>query len=113
MENSQLRKFFGMKNDQSGVLITFINPLSCAQTLHVGELKERETSLTSFLKDDVLLSIDGTNVGNDGTVAFRTRGERISLDYVILRKFVGDKAKLKVLRQGKVHSKKRDKQQRD
>lgn len=86
MENSQLREFFRMQHGQTGVLITFISPLSKALQLQ---------------PDDILLSMDRVNVGNDGTVAFRNRGERISLDYVLTKKYVGDTCRLKILRKGK------------
>jgi hypothetical protein len=85
MENNQLREFFQMKPGQTGVLINFISPLSKA---------------TELKPDDIILSIDGINIGNDGTVAFRKRGERISLDYVILKKFAGETCKLRILRKG-------------
>ena len=36
-------------------------------------------------KGDVLLSFDGTQIGNDGTVAFRS-GERINFSYLVSEK---------------------------
>ena len=36
-------------------------------------------------KGDILLSFDGTQIGNDGTVAFRS-GERIGFSYLISNK---------------------------
>mmetsp|Transcript_924 Transcript_924/g.2898 ORF Transcript_924/g.2898 Transcript_924/m.2898 type:complete len:538 (+) Transcript_924:178-1791(+) len=85
MENTQLRSFYGMKTNETGVLICKIRPL----TDSAQKLKEH----------DVILEIDGQVVGNDGTVVFRNR-ERISFDYVLSRKFAGDKIEMGILRNG-------------
>ena len=50
---------------------------------------------------DVLLAFDGVAIGVDGTVPFRS-GERISYSFLVSRKFIGDKARLRLLREGKV-----------
>ncbi len=78
-------------------------------------------------KDDVLLSIDGLNVANDGTIPFRKStlrlitlstvvhivlieslasvctGERIFFDYLTSLKFIGNHCKLGILRNGEVN----------
>lgn len=40
-------------------------------------------------KGDILLQFDGTVIGNDGTVAFRS-GERINFSYLISEKQISD-----------------------
>eukprot|EP00879_Flechtneria_rotunda_P023379 GHRR01024729.1.p1 GENE.GHRR01024729.1~~GHRR01024729.1.p1 ORF type:complete len:243 (+),score=69.46 GHRR01024729.1:202-930(+) len=42
---------------------------------------------------------DGQNIASDGTVPFRT-GERVSFSYLITSKFVGESARLGILRDG-------------
>ncbi|GLI60058.1 hypothetical protein VaNZ11_001910 [Volvox africanus] len=85
MESDALRRAYGMSPGQKGVLVRSVNPTSTA-----GQLLQ---------PDDVLLSFDGTPISNDGTVPFRT-GERIAFSYLITSKFVGDTARLDVLRGG-------------
>ena len=50
---------------------------------------------------DVLLAFDGIEIGVDGTVPFRS-GERISYSFLVSRKFIGDRARLRLLRAGEV-----------
>lgn len=51
MGNAQLRNYFKMGKDMTGILVNEINPLSDAY---------------NFLKkDDVILAIDGVRIGND------------------------------------------------
>ena len=47
-------------------------------------------------RGDIVLSFDGTDIANDGTVPFRS-GERISFSYLVSRKYVGDQARPRVL----------------
>lgn len=83
MENPDLRKSMGMRSDQKGVLIKRVEPTS---------------SESQVLKpSDVILSFDGVNIANDGTVKFR-HGERIAFSYLISQKHTGDDALVKVLR---------------
>lgn len=87
MENEQLRAYKGMKPDQTGILIADITPLAQARKkLNVG---------------DVLLSIDGVTIANDGTVPLR-KGERVNASYLIAGKFIGDTVKVTILRDGQV-----------
>ncbi|MFW6130873.1 MAG: PDZ domain-containing protein, partial [Atribacterota bacterium] len=48
---------------------------------------------------DVLLSIEDYEIGNDGTIEFRTN-ERTHLNYVIQQKQIGDDIELTILREG-------------
>ena len=53
--------------------------------------------------EDVILSIDGVSIENDGTVEFR-EGERTSLLYLIQKKQINENLRLKVLRKRKIVS---------
>lgn len=48
---------------------------------------------------DVLMSVDGVSISNDGTIAFGT-GERISCTWLVTQRFKGDTCKLNILRDG-------------
>ncbi|KQK18825.1 protease Do-like 9 isoform X2 [Brachypodium distachyon] len=88
MENPDLRKAMGMKTDQKGVRIRRIEPTApesgCMQP------------------SDIILSFDGIDIANDGTVPFR-HGERIGFSYLVSQKYTGEKAHVKVLRSSKIH----------
>ena len=64
-----------LQTDQKGVLIRRIEP-----TAPVSK---------SLKKGDILLSFDGVNIANDGTVPFRS-GERISFNYLVSRKYTNE-----------------------
>ncbi|KAF8729489.1 hypothetical protein HU200_017427 [Digitaria exilis] len=88
MENPDLRKSMGMKPDQKGVRVRRVEPTApesgCLQP------------------SDIILSFDGVDIANDGTVPFR-HGERIGFSYLVSQKYTGEKALVKVLRDSKVH----------
>ncbi|KAG0466716.1 hypothetical protein HPP92_018296 [Vanilla planifolia] len=68
MENPDLRKAMGMTSGQKGVRVRRIEPTA----------PESE-----FLKpSDIILSFDGVDIANDGTVPFR-HGERIGFSYLV------------------------------
>lgn len=85
MENPDIRKWAGMKDGQTGVLITRLPPL------------EKDKNI--FLENDVILEIDGIKVANDGTVPFR-ENEIMFFGNLIWEKYIGDTSKFKVLRKG-------------
>jgi len=87
MENSSMRAKYRMKENQTGVLVTYIPPGSSSE----GKVRT----------GDVILAIDGHVVENDGTIAFRDH-ERIAADYVVNSKFIHDSVQLRLLRDGKV-----------
>ncbi|KAL6136346.1 hypothetical protein ACLB2K_061642 [Fragaria x ananassa] len=87
MENPDLRTSMGMKADQKGVRIRRIEPT--APDSHLLQ------------PSDVILSFDGVNIANDGTVPFR-HGERIGFSYLVSQKYTGDSALVKVLRNSKI-----------
>jgi S1-C subfamily serine protease len=86
MENDSLRKYYGLKSDQTGVLVSKVIYGSSAW----GQVQE----------NDVLLSIDGYPISNDGTLHFR-KGERLNFQYPICLHREGDKLALKILRDKK------------
>ncbi|XP_010554015.1 PREDICTED: protease Do-like 9 [Tarenaya hassleriana] len=83
MENPDLRKSMGMEAHQKGVRIKRIEPTAPESQV--------------LRPSDVILSFDGVNIANDGTVPFR-HGERIGFSYLISQKYTGDFAIVKVLR---------------
>lgn len=85
MESRHMREYYRLGPDQSGVLVKTVFPGSAAE----GKL----------LPDDVLLSIDGLQVGNDGTVEFRPQ-ERTWLSYAVQRRSLGEEVTAEVLRKG-------------
>ena len=85
IENPAMKKSFKMNPEQSGRLITHIVPGSNAD----GPL---QTS-------DIILSIDGEVVADDGTIAFRGF-ERTTMHYLIAKRQIGEALQLKVLRDG-------------
>lgn len=84
MESDHIRKAMGMSQEQTGILVNKVYPLSDA--------------INVLQKDDVILSISGSQIGNDGTIPFRDGGERVSFRYAILHMFDGDSVSMQVLR---------------
>jgi S1-C subfamily serine protease len=79
-----LREKYGMKEGQTGVLIKKIDPLSGA----IGLLKV----------DDIITEIDGIKVSNDEQVNVPGIGDHIDLNWLFLRKYIGETVSIKVLR---------------
>jgi len=90
LESENIRVAMGMTADQTGLLVNKVYPLSDAANV--------------LKKDDVILSIDGSTISNDGTIHFRDGGERISFRYALLSKFDCDPVQFEFLRNGKVMS---------
>jgi S1-C subfamily serine protease len=87
MENPDIRLKFGMSKEDTGALISYIDPDSPAR----GVLRS----------GDVILAIDGVRVENDKTVEFR-EGERTHLKYLIQKKQMNDSIRLRILRQKRI-----------
>jgi len=85
LENTSLRRALQLSARDTGVLVTRLAPVSPASTVLRG--------------GDVLLALDGHAIANNGTVAFRY-GQRLYLNYLLGRKFVGDQCQADVLRNG-------------
>jgi S1-C subfamily serine protease len=90
MENEDLRKYYNMSAEQTGILVS-------------GTAKLAPVSSLVF-KGDVILSLDGIRVANDGTIPFRqTKSgfkERVQINYYFTQLFPSDQVKVEILRQG-------------
>ena len=64
---------------QKGVLIRRIEPTAPVHKV--------------LKKGDILLSFDGIDIANDGTVPFRS-GERISFNYLVSKKYTSEQVEL-------------------
>jgi S1-C subfamily serine protease len=82
--NPAMRKAYGLKNDDRGVVVTQVIP--------------QASSDGYLLPGDVLLTADGKNIASDGTVELN--GERVEMPEMVERKFLGDTIKMNILRQG-------------
>jgi len=88
MESEHIRQAMGMSKSQTGILVNKVYPLSDAMNV--------------LQKDDVILSIGGSPIGNDGTIPFRDGGERVSFRFSILSMFEGESIQMQILRAGNV-----------
>ena len=86
LENPALRKYLGMKRNQSGVLITAVQYGSSAWG--------------KFEVGDVLMHLDGHVIADNGTIRYRSR-HRCQFDSLIGDYHCGDVIKSVVLRGGK------------
>ncbi len=82
--NPTLREYFGMRGARSGVRVVNIDPLSSAEGI--------------LQIDDIILSIDGVSISNDGMVRLPELGERVNFHHLINRKFIGDDISVRILR---------------
>eukprot|EP00040_Diaphanoeca_grandis_P039804 m.260208 g.260208 ORF g.260208 m.260208 type:complete len:593 (-) comp39436_c0_seq1:588-2366(-) len=88
-ENDSLKRKYKM-GDQTGVLVTRVSPLGAAAKAGVQE-------------KDVILSIDGCKIQNDGTIDFR-QDERLSFISKVGSRIIGESTTIEILRNGKVLS---------
>ena len=86
MENRAIRDVYKMCTDKTGVLVIDVSEKSSAY----GKLQE----------GDILLSLDGHNIQNDGTVEF-IHNKYTSYKYYIDKKQIGESITFGVLRNGK------------
>jgi len=86
LRSRALRSVYKMDKDTTGVLVI--------------DLSERSPAFNKLKKGDVLLSIDGNKIENDGTVEFRHH-QYTSYKYYIDKKQLGDTITLGILRDGK------------
>ncbi|KAH1131251.1 hypothetical protein J1N35_002629 [Gossypium stocksii] len=87
MENPDLRKAMGMKPEQKGVRIRRVDPAAP----EFGVLKS----------SDIVLSLDGVDIADDGTIPFR-HGELIGFSYLVSQKYTGDSSGIEVLRNSEI-----------
>ncbi len=85
LQNPAIRAYYGLKEDQSGELITYLTYNENDQGLHVG---------------DIITSIDGHNIENDGTVNFRGDAYTDMKYYLDLHQ-IGEAVLFDVIRDGK------------
>lgn len=88
MENESLRRYYGLKEDDTGVLVLRTAPLSPAASL--------------LCRGDVVMSVDGIDIANDGTIPFRdgSNKERVFMNYYFTQRFSTDSVALVVRRRG-------------
>ncbi|KYR00305.1 hypothetical protein DLAC_03474 [Tieghemostelium lacteum] len=79
------KSYFKLPSNQTGIIVNEIHPLSSAK----GTIKVQ----------DIITHINGVNIANDGSIAFRRR-ERISFEYLLSNHYVGDKIQISLIRQG-------------
>ncbi len=87
MENPDLKAKYRLREDDTGVLVVNVLPASSAH----GILES----------GDVLLSVEGQEIGDDGTVEFRS-GERTHYAHFIQQKQIGESVRLEILRDGEM-----------
>ncbi len=85
-ENKNLRALYGIENQEGGVVVSRVLPFSSADEW--------------IQEDDIIVSIDGINIDEDGTFQF-TDEERLSLPYLITKKQVGEDLAVKFVRDKK------------
>ena len=85
MENESLRNMYSLQRRQTGVLVLKVLPGAPAEKV--------------VKPGDVILSIDGRPIADDGTIEFRPR-ERTSSAYLVQLHQIGEKLQLEVLRRG-------------
>ena len=90
MDNHDMRSFYGMNEEQTGILVRKVHPGSPAR----GPLKE----------GDIILSIDGIQVASDGTVPFRDE-ERTQFNYIVQQRQIGERITIEVLREKAIYQK--------
>ncbi|KAF8822254.1 trypsin domain-containing protein [Cardiosporidium cionae] len=83
VENKCMQMYFGLKERNTGILISKIDKTSPAY----GLLK----------KGDIVLSIDDNDIATDGTVSF-SNGERIAFEWLLCQKFAGEHIRFSILR---------------
>jgi len=88
-ENTTLRDFYGITEEEGGVLITKVLPFAPA----FGRLKA----------GDVILEINDVPIGEDGTFQFRGN-ERLSLTHLVTKEHIGEDIILKIMRDHKTKS---------
>ncbi|NIP29237.1 MAG: trypsin-like serine protease [Candidatus Dadabacteria bacterium] len=85
MENEDHKAKYGMQEDDTGVLVLKVVPGSAADTI----IKEK----------DILLSINGNKISENGTVEFRPK-HRTHFAYFVQLAQLGEKINIEILREG-------------
>ena len=91
MENQDLRRYYKMSNEQTGILVTNIMTLS--------NLKD------VILPGDIIMSFNGTKIESNGTVQLASNKKiHLSYDYLVTNHPPETPCLLKILREGKTQS---------
>jgi S1-C subfamily serine protease len=85
LEAPALRASLGMGPKHKGVLVTRVEPTA--------------PGAAALRRGDVLMAFNGAPISCDGTVPFRA-GERIAFGHLVAQRFVGETARLGLLRDG-------------
>lgn len=86
LENPDMKRKYGLAEEVSGIVVRYISPDSASDgVLNVG---------------DIILSCDGFDVADDGTIEFRT-DERTTFNYPAQLKQIGESLNLVIFRDGK------------
>jgi len=86
-ENATLREYYGITNEEGGVLISKVLPFSPA--------------FNNLNEGDIILAISGIPIGEDGTFQFRGH-ERLSLTHLVTKEHIDDDIVLKIMRDQKI-----------
>ena len=90
LQNKSLRKMLKIPNNKTGVVIT-----------EASELVKNKDGKAVFLENDVILTIDGHEVGDDFTVKLRGE-ELVRADYLVTGKRAGESTAFGLFRCGKL-----------
>jgi S1-C subfamily serine protease len=83
LENDDLRSYFGLSDDEIGVLAT--------------KVYENSPAAGIIQPGDIILAIDDKKVGNDGTIELR-KGQRTFFEQAVQGKQINDTVSLEILR---------------
>jgi len=98
LENPTLRKYLGMEHREGGVRVLSADPL--------GACLDEKTSNLCIAPDDVLLSVKGVLIGEDGTVQLPGREEeRISYKAIVTSVLPTTPIEISYIRKGSLRTK--------
>lgn len=98
LENSTLRKYLGMEHREGGVRVLSADPL--------GACLDESTGKLCIAPDDVLLSVKGVLIGEDGTVELPGRPEeRISYKAIVTSVLPTTPIEISYIRKGELYTK--------
>lgn len=89
MENPDMKRKYGLSDDQTGILVNRIYPGSPAEGI--------------LQRGDVVLSVEGYPIADDGTVEFRPK-ERTNAMYYIDRHQIGEQVSFEIFRETKIQT---------
>jgi S1-C subfamily serine protease len=84
LTNPAVRRYYGLKDEQTGIRVKKVDPL--------------EDAAKHIKTDDIIIAVDGIEVSNDAKVNVPNIGDRLDLNYLWLRKFMGETVVVDLLR---------------